>query len=77
MKTDTNPFLLGNKMEKKGMAADSSFFICYVDDINQCDMLYTFVKLYDIYIGEKILEETKNLFNDTNLLPKFDRWQSF
>ena len=55
-------------MEKKGIAADSSFFICYADDINQCDMLYNFVKLYDIYIGEKILDETKKIFNKLNLL---------
>lgn len=41
----------------KCVASDSSFMICFYTDIQRRDWLFEFMRLYDFYVGPRILKE--------------------
>jgi len=48
-----------------GVSADSSFYICFVDDLEEKEWIYKFIKLYSFYIGRRVLSEIPDtLLND-------------
>ncbi|MHA1300799.1 MAG: hypothetical protein ACTSO9_15385 [Candidatus Helarchaeota archaeon] len=58
-------------MEINGVTSDSSFFICFYCDLQNSDYLHFFLKIYDIFLGQRIFNELpKKLHKDKKFLSK-------
>lgn len=54
-------------MVTEGIAPDSSFFICFSNDLNRHELIHDTATMYSIYIGKRVLNETSQIFEDETL----------
>ncbi len=49
---------------EEGVSSDSSFYICFADDIKRIDWLFKIIDIYSFYLGEKIWKELPEYLTD-------------